>query len=430
MQEVNDLIEQLKSPSPEARLRAAHDLGQLGPAAGCAAMPLWELLRGLEDAGDCRAVRDALAAVAPEKKAIWDALDHFRMERIAERAAARTHSPAEARKLIEDVIWSFGDSSPPDGGLTGQGVKMLALGLEHPEVLPDLVAHFRAEPRLRGQLGVVLEHIDLHGGEVTEHLLPLLGDSDRAVAEAAACKMAYFGHLGPRGGEVVEALVAMFESEHDSSDRAAKALAAMESGDWGHAVVGALARSIRQGPEWETGWHRYDLLRQMTRWSADGPGIAALLDLLRDGDPLVREGAAAACRGVEAEKVVLALCQALADEQPAVRYEAVCSLQWCPKRLGGAVVPHLVAVLRGDDTRAAGVAACCLGRLGAVAKGALPAVRARLRVSKAAVAELRAALAREREAYAALREQLREELEAAKMIREAAVRLRDAAAGE
>src|SRR5262249_21840376 len=107
------------------------------------------------------------------------------------------------------------------------------------------------------------------------------------------------GHLGPRGGEVVRALVGLFEAERSSSGRAAKALAAMEAGDWGQAVVGALVRSIRQGPEWETGGYRYNLLGNMARDSAGGPSIAGLLDLLRDGDPRVREGAATACRAVE-----------------------------------------------------------------------------------------------------------------------------------
>jgi HEAT repeat protein len=363
MQDVNDLIEQLKSPSPEARLRAVRELGQLGPAAGCAATPLWGLLTDLEDAGACRAVRDALAAVAPDEERTWDVLLHVRLESIAERAAARTRSPAEARKLIADVAWSFGDGSPPDGELTEQGEKLVALGLEVPAVIPDLVELFRADARLRGQLGVVLEFIALHGGAVTDHLLPLLGDSDPAVAEAAACRLGYFWRLGPRGGEVVQALVGTFESQRDYSSQAAKALAAMEQGDWGGAVVNTLARSIRQGPEWETGRHRYLLLANMARDSTGGPSIAALVDLLRDGDPLVREGAATACRGVEAEEVVLALCQAPKDAQPAVRNAAVCALQECPKRLGGAVVPHLIEALGDSDSRVARVAADCLGRL-------------------------------------------------------------------
>jgi HEAT repeat protein len=390
MQEINDLIEQLKSPSPEAGLRAVRELGQLGPAAGCAATPLLELLSRLEDADACLAVRDALAAVAPERKATWDLVVRLRMESIAERAVARTLSPEEARKLIADVVWSFGEGIPPDGDLTGQGEKLVALGLEHPEVIADLVALFRADARLRGQLGVVLHFIDLRGREVTDLLLPLLGDGDRAVAEAAACTMAYFRHLGPRGGEVVQALLRIFESERDYFSRAANALDAMQYGDWGHAVVGALARSIRQGPEWETGSHRYILLGDMASGSTDGPSIAALLDLLRDGDPLVRKGAVAACRGAKAEKVALALCQALKDAQPGVRYAAVCALQECPERLRGAVVPHLSAALGGSDSRVAGVAADCLSRWPEAAAQALPALATRLGQERAAVSDLAA----------------------------------------
>jgi hypothetical protein len=57
-------------------------------------------------------------------------------------------------------------------------------------------------------------------------------------------------------------------------------------------------------------------------------------------------------------------------------------------------------------------------------------VRARLRAGKAAVAELRADLARASEAAASLREQLREQLKVARVLRAAAVRIRDAEAGE
>jgi HEAT repeat protein len=314
---------------------------------------------------------------------------------------------AEARKLIADVAWSFGDGSPPDAELTEQGVKLVALGLEVPAVIPDLVELFRADARLRGQLGVVLEFIDLRGGAVADHLLPLLGDGDPAVA-AAACRLGYFRRLGPRGGEVVRALVALFEAKRGHSGLAAKALAAMEAGDWGHAVVGALVRSIRAQPLWEAaGWHRYHLLADMAAGSASGPSIAGLLDLLRDGDPRVREGAANACRGVEAEGVVLALCQALKDSHPAVRYAAVCALRGCPKRLGGAVAPHLVEALRDSDGRVAGGAAYCLGKLPEAAAQALPALRERLGAAETAASGLTAEYQAAREQARALREQAR-----------------------
>jgi HEAT repeat protein len=418
-QDLNDLIEQLQSPCLEACLRAARALGQLGPAAGCAATPLWELLTDLEDLDACRAVYDSLAAVAPEMKKTWDVLLHARLESIAERAAARTHSTAGARKLIGDLAWSFGDGSPPGGELTDQGEKLVALSLEVPAVMPDLVELFRAEPRLRDQLGVVLEFIALHGGAVADHLFPLLGGSDPAVAEAAACRLGHFRRLGPRGGEVVQALVGIFETDRDSFGRAAEALAAMESGDWGHEVVGALARSIRQGPEWETGSHRYDLLRQMARDSAGGPSIDGLLDLLRDGDPRVREGAATACRAVEAEEVVLAVCQALTDAQPGVRYAAVCALQECPERLGGAVVPHLSAAIWDSDSRVAGEAAYCLGKLPEAAAQALPALADRLGQAQAAVSGLAAE-------YRAAREQARAKREDLTRARELAGKLKRA----
>jgi hypothetical protein len=124
------------------------------------------------------------------------------------------------------------------------------------------------------------------------------------------------------------------------------------------------------------------------------------------------------------------LCADMKDPDNDVREAAVAAVRDCGPAWADAVVPALVAAL-GDRRPGTGAnAAYCLGRLGAAAKGALPAVRARLRAGKAAVAELRADLARAREAAASLREQLREQLKVARVLRAAAVRIRDAEAGE
>jgi hypothetical protein len=221
------------------------------------------------------------------------------------------------------------------------------------------------------------------------------------------------------------------------------ALSSLGSSGCEESVVGAVVERIRQAPaeRERAGW--FHLLGDLAGRGAP-QATTALLQFLRDGDPHVRCWAAAKFRGLVDREVVTAVCTAMQDPDDAVREAAVEAVRDCDPALADAVVPALVAAL-GDRRPGTGVTAAeCLGRLGAAAKAALPAMRARLRAAKETMAELRAARAREkeakaalreerrkrREAAAALREQLREQRTAVRVIRAAAVRIRDAAAGE
>lgn len=127
--------------------------------------------------------------------------------------------------------------------------------------------------------------------------------------------------------------------------------------------------------------------------------------------------------------MVLALCQALKDAQRAVRFAAVCALQECPKRLGGAVAPHLVEALRDSDGRVAGEAAYCLGKLPEAAAQALPALGERLGAAQTAASGLTAEYQAAREQARALREGLTQARELVRML-ERAIKKIAAAAGE
>src|SRR5262249_2038367 len=110
----------------------------------------------------------------------------------------------EARAAIDRLVWTFGEASPPEEGLTEQGSHLLAIGMDRPEVIPDLVALLQTRPRLRGQLTLVLAIIGRvgHGRRVGGLLLPLLRDRDPHIVAAAAWVAA---RLDPPG-EVAEAL--------------------------------------------------------------------------------------------------------------------------------------------------------------------------------------------------------------------------------
>jgi hypothetical protein len=207
------------------------------------------------------------------------------------------------------------------------------------------------------------------------------------------------------------------------------ALAKLGSEGCEELVVGAVVERIRQvpGDRERVGW--FELLGN-TAWHGAPQAATALARFLRDGDRDLRYRAVGKCRGLGEPEVVTALCSAMQDPDDDVRETAVEAIEPCAPRWADTVVPALVAAL-GDRRPGTGAkAAYCLGRLGAAAKAALPAVRERLRAARETLAELRAARARAREAAAALREQLRAQRTAVRVLRAAAVSLRDAAAGE
>jgi hypothetical protein len=128
-----------------------------------------------------------LAAISPEAKESADYLLSLHRDHQSNREWARTLSAAEARKFIHSLIWSFGDSIPPSVELTEQGRRMVAIGVEMPEIIPDLIQSFRTDTVYRGQLGLVLSFVAHERQEATEQLIDLLlSDESPDVVEAAA----------------------------------------------------------------------------------------------------------------------------------------------------------------------------------------------------------------------------------------------------
>jgi HEAT repeat protein len=421
--DVKGLIEQLKAASPEEARAACRDL-----------------FYRLRDASpeEVRAIYEGLARFDPGIATAALGARRDRQESESARAYARGLSVAQARQVIDHLAWLLGDSPPDEYEPTEQARQMAAFGLERPELLPDFLDLLRSRPQLRGQISWVLGQIGRERRGVGEALTPLLRDPDPAVADAAAAALFFIGGGGWRSDGAVEALLELYERGTKWPPRAfispvGEALSSLGSSGCEESVVGAVVQRIRQAParHWREGW--FDLLGVIAMYRVP-QAITALLELLRDGDPDIRYRAAVKCRGPWGREVVTALCAATQDPDDQVRGEAVTAVQDCGPEWAGAVVPALVAAVGDRRSWIGAKAAHCLSRLGAAAKGALPAVRARLRAAnaaaKAAVAELRAAPARERAEAYALREQLREELEAVRVLRAAAVRLRDAAAGE
>jgi hypothetical protein len=96
-QDLHDLIEQLKAPSPEAR---------------AACLDLFHRPRDATDPEEVRAIYEGIARVEPvlAEAALWARRD--RQESESARAYARGLSVAPAREVIGRLAWSFGDSPP------------------------------------------------------------------------------------------------------------------------------------------------------------------------------------------------------------------------------------------------------------------------------------------------------------------------------
>jgi HEAT repeat protein len=407
---VDRLIEQLNDPSPEVRIRAAEEVGRLGPKARAASWPLKMRFLHADDPEERRTLSAALAAISPQAKESAQYLLSLHRDRQSNREWARTLSVANARKVIDNLIWSIADSIPPSDELTEQGKRMVALGVEMPEIIPDLIQAFRADTAYRGQLGVLLDFVADQRPEATEQLLGLLWDESPDVVEAAALTLASVKTLGPRGGDVVRTLFRLFERERDDDTygAAAKALVSLRDGDWVGEVVSRLVGMIRAAPEWEPSWVPGVVLKDIIFFATDTRSLTALLDLMQDENPQVREVAARTCRGVDKKEALLALCQALKDEESSVRYQAVCALAECPRKWAGEVVPHLIEALRDSDPRIRGEAAYDLGKLRDAAAPALSALREGLEAENAISDSLRAQYQAARNTAIALRDKLKQ----------------------
>jgi DNA adenine methylase len=89
-------------------------------------------------------------------------------------AYARELTTEDASKAIDTLVWSWGDRSPDGEELTDQGRSLVAIGIEHPELHPELVALLRDRPYLRAEISRVLAAVsqcvsdqDKRGGRAT-----------------------------------------------------------------------------------------------------------------------------------------------------------------------------------------------------------------------------------------------------------------------
>jgi HEAT repeat protein len=288
--------------------------------------------------------------------------------------------------------------------LPDEGDQLVALAVEHPTVIPELIDACVNRPRLCRRLGLVLQFVVRERPEVADQLMPLLRSGDAEVVQQAAEVLGCARGDGPRARAVAEALLDLYDrpDRHQlEGDMPQGPLVALEQAPGGREVVEAVLGRVRAAPAWTASFLLYDLLAEMAREAPAGPGREALLRLLAGEEgALIRAGALRAGGTLDDERITRACCDALRERDAEVRSEAAAAMtNWTPGRLAG-VREHL---LHGLEDRCAEVAeevAYCLGKIGPAAKGALPALRARLREARALLKSLRANVGPGRQAAA------------------------------
>jgi len=140
-----------------------------------------------DDPDEVRSLQDTLARFHPGSLAMCQWLRADRLEGASARAYARDLTPERARAVIADLVWSFADRSPRGYFLSDQGKKLVGIGVEHPVLLPELVALLQTRPSVGEEISSVLQIVGQEQPEVGDLLLPLLADPQLADPRPAPC---------------------------------------------------------------------------------------------------------------------------------------------------------------------------------------------------------------------------------------------------
>lgn len=384
---VEDLIRLFADPEHTVREVAVRAAGLIGPDAA-AAVP--GLLERLDDPAHRWTVVEALGQIgAASARAVARVIAIFAAEDApppagtpAPDSLAAIGAPA-ARPLVE----ALAHSSPK-----ARELAELALGKMGAPAVTTVVQALKArEPALRLALVRILGTIGERSDEVVAPLVDALSDPDAAVRMAAGAGLAKTGEpavgalrkllkgsnadlrnlaaqtlgvMGPKAKAAIPDLESALGAEPALVDSAANSLAAM-----GETGVEALGRGLRRGaPE-----NRCRILRVLAGLGERAhPAKAAILNALKDGDPLVRIGACGAigALGARGHDAVQPLARMLRDKEISVQGAAAAAI----RALGPGAAKEIVSdIARGLKAGDANVRRDLIGILGTLGKDAAEA---------------------------------------------------------
>jgi HEAT repeat protein len=385
---ISRLIDALADADAEVRWMAAVALGTIGTSAAEAISPL---LKVLKSDGEWRPRRDAAAALARISNesavvpALVEALNDGDTNVATAAAAALGEIGPPARVAVPSLMRAYRDFAPAFRGTVARALGKS--GLADPEVIQTLSESLTpsgkgecvAECTALGDLGPAAE-------SVVPVLIKAMENPDLCTAAAKA-----LGQIGRPVTDVVPALIARLGDDR----RNVRRTVAESLGRIGPAASDASERLVAAANSDEDGIVRVHAAESLMTMGCDPKlSIAILCECLSSGDGAARKlaGKSLGKPGYEGEQSVLALAAALKDSEFFVRAAAAESLG----RMGptaAAAVPHLVAAFQDDwqpSQQQLGEArfgdgpiydhvrvlcAIALGKMGPLARNAIPALK-------------------------------------------------------
>ena len=288
-------------------------------------------------------------------------------ERPGSLRVARGEPPAQPRSRAGHGGREHGQTGEAETMLTEEGIELVALAVEHPGIIPDLIDAFMKRRRLRRRLGLILHFVAQKRPEVIDQVISHLFGDDRNVIGEVISVVSDVKVEGTRARNLARALMTLYSHPGRGQMRGNvpdDQLVALARGPGGNEVVGLVVTRLRAEPAWDVSRHLYLLLQEMADNTLDnspaGPARATLLDLMADADRRVRSGALLVGGVLDGEEVTRVVVQALADVDGSVRLAAVQSMtSWSPERLAG-VRDALNSLLSETVAGVAKAAAYCL----------------------------------------------------------------------
>jgi HEAT repeat protein len=183
MDRVNQLIEQLNSPTVQDRIAAADALGRLGPGAKAAAFPLMICYAETDDPAGREAVARALSQIDPTSLPYARLVRTLEQDRKSARAWAQTVGASQAVAKAREMLWAW-DGDTRAFEREGPVREAAALLVVNPELLSEFLDRSigKMSP---GALAAVLYLAAQEQSNARRALEGLRGHPDAEVAAAA-----------------------------------------------------------------------------------------------------------------------------------------------------------------------------------------------------------------------------------------------------
>jgi HEAT repeat protein len=332
------LMASLKDSNYEVRLSAAEALGKLGDTGA-----LKPLIAALGDSHE-----EVRLCATRSLGQIWElpALTQFGSKSWEERLkAAETLGELGEPRLVGPLIAGLNDSHPQVQSAVAE-----ALGKMGKPAMRPLIAALRdSNEQLRSGAAKALG--ELGDTRVVEPLIGALKDSKASVRKEVAEALGRLG--GPRTVQVL--LKALRDSNRTVRSTAARAL-----GNLGEPAVDSLIAALKNNDQRVRSGAAKALGKAVGELQNER-AMEALVDIIEDGDALVRRAVVEALGWVKGTQAVASLTNALKDIDWRVRLGAVEALG----RLRDAkVIEPIIAALKDDNLQVWSAAAEALGDLG------------------------------------------------------------------